>query len=686
MISGFMRDVALVTMLIVPANALYAGDGLDDAFGCEPPILISAINNTPYPYGFHIVDDHAYLASDERLIVIDLSDPSNPQVIADTEIPVYASDQLGFTVHKDALYLGAAIINIEDKSQPWYMRTGGAGGSVIINDYRYASSITAYDREFCPAYPGATGFVFNEHGIGVINDQLITTSLARYDITDPLNPVLIEPGLSDPGVEPDRFRFEYPNLIVQDKGNETAIHTYHPAIDAFTSIVLEGVFPSDLTIRGDLIFAAIEDGLSIYTNSPVPALLAHHADGPGIENAKFIRQIDDHFVVVGTDSIGVYDIPTNPISMINTTHEHTHIEIEGDLAIASAGQLETSGLAASLFDLSDIRSPRWVADFPVDEPFGIELKDARAYIAAKFDGLMVFDVSAASEPSLVATYNTSINQAGTPNTRDITIAGNHAYAIDRIAGLTTYAISATNELTPIGSLGFGQATHRIGVQGDLAFVSGGSALFIVDISDPADPAVLSQIGVLDGSRFYIQRPHLDGNLLYVPDLDNGYRIFDLSEPTQPIELTQQHANVVINGTIFRGLVYDLHTIQNRLYVAMSSFGFAVYDNTNLHNPVLLNHFHAQPEDVNNIRFREFVRNNSLLHISAGEAGILTLDLNECTTCPIDLNDDGVLNFFDVARFIEAYTNEEPAADLNNDNLYNFFDISAFLVAYQAGCP
>lgn len=681
-----MRDTALLSMLIVPTSATLAGDGIDDAFGCEPPVLISVVHDTGYPDSFAIVDEYAYLASDGRLMVIDLSDLTSPQVIADTEIPVDTSDQLGFTVHKDALYLGAAIINIEDKSQPWYMRTGGVGGSVIINDHRYTSYMRKYDREFCPAYFGSSGFAFNEQGVALINDQLITTHLARYDITDPLNPVLIEPGSNDPEVAPDRFRFEYPNLIVQEKSNETAIHTYHPAIDAFTSTVLEGVFPLDLTVRGDLVFAVVEDGISIYTNSPVPALLAHHADGLAIESAKFIRKIDDHFVVVGADSIGIYDIPTNPISMTNTTHEHTHIEIEGDLAIASAGQLETSGLAASLFDLSDIRSPRWVADFPVDEPFGIELKNARAYIAAKFDGLMVFDVSAASEPSLVATYNTSINQAGTPNTRDITIAGNHAYAIDRNAGLTTYAISGTNELTPIGSLGFGQATHRIGVMGDLAFVSGGSALFIVDISDPANPTIRSQIGQLPGTRFYIQRPHLDGNLLYVPDLDNGYRIFDLSNPSQPVELAQFDADVMIDGTTFTGLVYALFTDQDLLYVAMSSFGFAIYDNTDPFNPVLLNHFHAQPEVINNIRFREFARNNNLLHISAGAAGILTLDRNQCVTCPIDLNDDGVLNFFDVARFIEAFTNEDPAADLNNDNFFNFFDISAFLVAYQAGCP
>tara|TARA_E500000318_G_scaffold2060_2_gene2866 strand:+ start:2462 stop:4486 length:2025 start_codon:yes stop_codon:yes gene_type:complete len=673
-------------MLITPANALNAGDGTQDAFVCEPPTLIGALYNTSYPYSFDIVDDHAYLASSGRLTVIDLSDPTNPQIIADTEIPVDTYDQRGFTVHKDALYLGNAIINIEDKSQPWYMRAGGAGGSVIINDFQYTSYMRMYNREFCPAYLDQSGFAFNEQAVGVINDHLITTHLSRYDITDPLNPVLIEPGSNDPGVSPDRFRFEYPNLIVQEKSNETAIHTYHPAIDAFTTTVLEDVFPSDLTIRGDLIFAAVENGISIYTNAPVPARLTHHDQGPGFENAKFIRQIDDHFIVVGWNSIGIYDIPTNPISMINTTHEHTHIEIEDDLAIASAGQIETSGLAASLFDLSDIRSPQWVADFPVDEPFGIELKDARAYIAAKRDGLMVFDVSPPSSPDLIATYNTSANQAGTPNTRDITIAGNHAYAIDRNAGLTTYELSATNELTPIGSLAFGQAAHRIGVQGNLAFVSGASALFIVDISDPTHPNTLSQIGILPGTRTYIQRPHLDGNLLYTPDLDNGYRIFDLSDPTQPIELAQFDADVVIDATTYTGLVYDLLTDQDLLYVAMSSFGFAVYDNTDPFNPVLLNHFHAQPEIDNNIRFREFARNNDRLHISAGKAGILTLDRNQCATCPIDLNNDGVLNFFDVTIFIESFINEIPAADLNNDDLFNFFDVSSFLVAYKAGCP
>ena len=55
-------------------------------------------------------------------------------------------------------------------------------------------------------------------------------------------------------------------------------------------------------------------------------------------------------------------------------------------------------------------------------------------------------------------------------------------------------------------------------------------------------------------------------------------------------------------------------------------------------------------------------------------------------CPADLNDDGLLNFFDVSAFLNAYNAMSPAADFTGDGVYNFFDVSAFLNAYNAGCP
>ncbi len=55
-------------------------------------------------------------------------------------------------------------------------------------------------------------------------------------------------------------------------------------------------------------------------------------------------------------------------------------------------------------------------------------------------------------------------------------------------------------------------------------------------------------------------------------------------------------------------------------------------------------------------------------------------------CPADLSGDGMLDFFDVSAFLNAYNAQDPAADFTNDGLFDFFDVSAFLAAYTAGCP
>ncbi|MBO6514642.1 MAG: hypothetical protein JJ974_11820 [Phycisphaerales bacterium] len=50
------------------------------------------------------------------------------------------------------------------------------------------------------------------------------------------------------------------------------------------------------------------------------------------------------------------------------------------------------------------------------------------------------------------------------------------------------------------------------------------------------------------------------------------------------------------------------------------------------------------------------------------------------SCAADLNDDEVLDFFDISFFLSN------TVDYNNDTVFDFFDISAFLTDYGAGCP
>ena len=57
-----------------------------------------------------------------------------------------------------------------------------------------------------------------------------------------------------------------------------------------------------------------------------------------------------------------------------------------------------------------------------------------------------------------------------------------------------------------------------------------------------------------------------------------------------------------------------------------------------------------------------------------------------TTCRADLTEDGLLDFFDVSAFLDAFGAEDPAADFTADGLFDFFDVSAFLDFFGEGCP
>lgn len=59
-----------------------------------------------------------------------------------------------------------------------------------------------------------------------------------------------------------------------------------------------------------------------------------------------------------------------------------------------------------------------------------------------------------------------------------------------------------------------------------------------------------------------------------------------------------------------------------------------------------------------------------------------------TPCsPADLADPiGVLNFFDLARYIALFNAGDTAADLDSNGVWNFFDLVVYIQSYNVGCP
>jgi FG-GAP repeat protein len=59
--------------------------------------------------------------------------------------------------------------------------------------------------------------------------------------------------------------------------------------------------------------------------------------------------------------------------------------------------------------------------------------------------------------------------------------------------------------------------------------------------------------------------------------------------------------------------------------------------------------------------------------------------DECQCAP-DLTGDGLLGFFDVAAFLNAFAAGAAPGDWTGDGVFDFFDVSAYLGDFAAGCP
>ena len=55
-------------------------------------------------------------------------------------------------------------------------------------------------------------------------------------------------------------------------------------------------------------------------------------------------------------------------------------------------------------------------------------------------------------------------------------------------------------------------------------------------------------------------------------------------------------------------------------------------------------------------------------------------------CPADINNDQILDFFDLQQFLNYFASGDIRADFAQDGVLDFFDLQTFLQLFSAGCP
>ena len=123
-----------------------------------------------------------------------------------------------------------------------------------------------------------------------------------------------------------------------------------------------------------------------------------------------------------------------------------------------------------------------------------------------------------------------VSQMGGPGSfvQDIYVTGNYAYLAE-LCGASLWVVDISDPANPVGvslydGLDFAYAVH---VVGDYAYIADGDALRVIDVSDPATPHA---VGFVD-TPGWVRGIYVAGNYAYVAD--ESLHIVDISNPREP---------------------------------------------------------------------------------------------------------------------------------------------------------
>ena len=168
---------------------------------------------------------------------------------------------------------------------------------------------------------------------------------------------------------------------------------------------------------------------------------------------------------------------------------------------------------------------------------------------------------------------------------DVDIEGDLAFVTSRSAALNYSLITILDISDPSDSLflaelgsynSSGVTFNAVDVSGTNAFVASGDGLMAIDVTDPANPALLGSISTPGTARDVFA----SGNFAYIADTDSGLQIIDITDPSNPS---------ITGNYIYPGgdSAWGVFVSDNTAYVAYGSAGLVVVDVTNAAAPVLL---------------------------------------------------------------------------------------------------
>ncbi|MCP4549778.1 MAG: T9SS type A sorting domain-containing protein [bacterium] len=242
----------------------------------------------------------------------------------------------------------------------------------------------------------------------------------------------------------------------------------------------------------------------------------------------------------------------------------------------------TTGLR--VYDVTDSSAPYLVTEFPSIDPFvDIETSGDIAYLAG--EDLQVIDISAPTAPVWVATLPTTYDNTGMDIAGDLLLLVSRAYSGD--SELLIYNLSTPSAPMVLGSLLMAGGppvwiNQDVRVKDDTAFVASYAGLRLIDIADPAGPALLGRMSL--GSMQWPTGVDIQGDKLCLSAYDDTYNAstsqFTVVNVTEPgfVPVVGDDVDYTAEAMVLDGDV---------AYLAAQADGIVAMDILDPENPVVL---------------------------------------------------------------------------------------------------
>jgi len=292
------------------------------------------------------------------------------------------------------------------------------------------------------------------------------------------------------------------------------------------------------------------------------------------------RDADRVYVAAGDAGMHVLDVSEGVLRYIQTYHDR--------------GYYRNLKIAAGKAYVADTERGLVVLDITGDEPLtvweqggvkgkGIHVEGDKAYLAAAWDGLYVFDIADPDAPRLLGQYGML------ENAWDVWIHEDVAYVGDCYKGVSAIDVSVPDLPHQVGFITWSEEDPYAEIvrgEGDVVYVAARHhGLVIIDVSDPADPAIASQYQPDPSSM--AEGLAVQKGIVYLAvgnerhRGENGLHIVDTRDPYAPALIGKVH---------FRDWVEGVYVGDGRAFVANTWSGIRSLDVHHLDRPTLVDSF------------------------------------------------------------------------------------------------